>query len=223
VGVSLAGTVAIWEYSVDAAHWTAGSGTTFTLGEGSYGIGTVQVRQTDLAGNTSTVGSNTQAIKVDATVAAPTLALSSDTGTSATDGITKDGTVGVTLAGDVAGWEYSVDGGAHWTGGSGTSFTLGEGSHAIGTVQVRQADLAGNTSTAAANTLAIKVDTTLAAPAFALASDTGTSATDGVTKDGTVNVSLAGDAVRSRMFPLSAASSSCTTCRMRIRSCACSI
>jgi hypothetical protein len=194
VGVTLTGNAASWEYSVDGGtHWTAGSGTSFTLAEGSYAIGTVQVRQADVAGNTSAAGSNTQAIRVDTTVAAPTFALSTDTGTSAADGITKDGTVGVTLAADVAGWEYSVDGGAHWTAGSGTSFTLGEGSHAIGTVQVRQTDTAGNTSTTASNTQAIKVDTTLAAPTFALASDTGASATDGMTKAGAVNVTLAGD------------------------------
>ena len=195
VGVTLAGTVASWEYSVDGGtHWTAGSGTSFTLAEGSYGIGTVQVRQTDTAGNTSTAGANTQALKVDATVATPTIALASDTGTSATDGITTDGTVAVTLASDVAGWEYSVDGGAHWAAGSGTSFTLGEGSHAIGTVQVRQTDLAGNASTAGSNTQALKVDTTLAAPMFALSSDTGASATDGFTQNGAVAVTLAGDA-----------------------------
>ncbi|KGF83078.1 hypothetical protein IA69_02285 [Massilia sp. JS1662] len=194
IAVTLAGTVAAWEYSVDGgAHWTAGSGTAFTLAEGSYAIGTVQVRQTDLAGNTSAVGSNTQAVTVDTTLAAPALALASDTGASATDGITKDGTVAVTLAGDVAGWEYSVDGGTHWTAGSGTSFTLPEGSHAIGQVQVRQTDTAGNLSAAGSNTQAIKVDTTLAAPAFALSSDTGASATDGITKDGTVAVTLASD------------------------------
>lgn len=194
-GVSLAGTVAGWEYSVDGgAHWTAGSGTTFTLAEGSYAVGTVQVRQTDLVGNTSSAGSNTQAIKVDTMVAAPTFALASDTGTGATDGITKDGTVAVALAGDAAGWEYSVDGGTHWTAGSGTSFTLAEGSHAIGTVQVRQTDLAGNASTVGSNAQAITVDTTLAAPAFALSSDTGASATDGFTKIGVVNVTAAADA-----------------------------
>ncbi|MFL6635159.1 MAG: Ig-like domain-containing protein, partial [Massilia sp.] len=192
VGVTLAADVAGWEYSVDGgAHWTMGSGTTFTLAEGSHGIGTVQVRQTDTAGNLSAVQAGAQAITVDTTLAAPAFALSSDTGASAGDGITQDGTVGVTLAGDVAGWDYSVDGGAHWTAGSGTSFTLAEGSHAIGTVQVRQTDTAGNVNTAT-NAAALTVATSVAAPSLALSSDTGASATDGVTKIGTVGVTLAG-------------------------------
>ena len=188
VGVTLASDVAGWEYSVDGGtHWTAGSGTSFTLGEGSHAIGTVEVRQTDAAGNTSTA-TNAAALTVATSVAAPGLSLSNDTGASTTDGVTKDGTVGVTLAGTVAAWEYSVDGGTHWTAGSGTTFTLAEGSYAIGTVQVRQTDTAGNTSTVGSNAQALKVDTTIAAPAFALSSDTGTSATDGITKNDTVDV-----------------------------------
>ena len=193
VNVALAGDVAGWEYSVDGgAHWTAGSGTSFTLAEGSHAIGAVQVRQTDTAGNVNTA-TNAAALTVATSVAAPGLSLTSDTGASPSDGITKVATVDVTLAGDAAGWEYSADGGAHWTAGSGTSFTLPEGSYAIGQVQVRQTDLAGNTSTVASNTQTLKIDATLAAPALALASDTGASATDGITKDGTVAVTLAGD------------------------------
>ncbi|MCS0807655.1 Ig-like domain-containing protein, partial [Massilia agilis] len=135
-------------------------------------------------GSTTPTGAN-QGYTVDNSVAAPSMALAADTGTSNSDGITKDGTINVTLAGDVASWEYSLDSGAHWTAGSGTSFTLAGGSYSAGAVQVRQTDVAGNLSSAASNAAAITVDTSAAAPSFALHSDGGANASDGITRDGT--------------------------------------
>jgi hypothetical protein len=45
-------TGASWEYSVNSGTaWATGTGTTFTLGDGGYTDGQVQVRQTDEAGN----------------------------------------------------------------------------------------------------------------------------------------------------------------------------
>ncbi|MCS0810853.1 Ig-like domain-containing protein, partial [Massilia agilis] len=191
VNVTLPLDAASWEYSVDGgAHWTAGSGTSFNLPAGTQAVGQVQVRYTDVAGNLSAAGSNAAAITIDTSVAAPALALAADTGTSNSDGITKDGTINVTLAGDVASWEYSVDSGAHWNTGSGTSFTLADGSYSAGTVQVRQTDNAGNLSAAASSAAAITVDTAAAAPAFALHSDSGASNADGISRDGTVDVTL---------------------------------
>jgi peptidyl-prolyl cis-trans isomerase A (cyclophilin A) len=56
-----------------------------------------------------------------------------------------------TLAGLEVGasFEYSLDGGAHWTSGSGNSFTAPAGSYAADAIQVRQTDAAGNQSTVA--------------------------------------------------------------------------
>jgi hypothetical protein len=54
----------------------------------------------------------------------PTLSLSADTGASATDGITNNGVIEVTALKAGATWEYSLDGGANWLAGSGSSFTL---------------------------------------------------------------------------------------------------
>ncbi|MBS7457396.1 Ig-like domain-containing protein [Coralloluteibacterium stylophorae] len=46
-----------WEYSLDAGEtWTAGSGTSFEVPEGSYAEGEVRVRQRDAAGNLSDSG-----------------------------------------------------------------------------------------------------------------------------------------------------------------------
>ncbi|MBU1468019.1 MAG: hypothetical protein KJ883_16945, partial [Gammaproteobacteria bacterium] len=199
INVTLAEDAASWDYSIDGGeNWSTGTDSSFELdANATYEIGDIQVRQTDAAGNTSTASSNSTAITVDTTaLAAPSFALATDTGTSDSDGITNDTTVTVTLDDDVASWQYSLDGGSTWNTGTDSSFELSADTfYSIGTIQVRQTDTAGNTSTASSNSTAITVDTTaLAAPSFALASDTGTSNSDGITNDATVNVTLADDA-----------------------------
>jgi uncharacterized repeat protein (TIGR02059 family) len=79
---------------------------------------------------------------------APAAALASDTGVSASDGVTSNGVVNVSGLESGATWEFSTNGGSSWTAGTGTSFTLGAGSYASGAVQVRQTDAAGNVSAA---------------------------------------------------------------------------
>jgi hypothetical protein len=177
-----------WEYSTNSgSSWTAGTGSSFTLPAGSYGSGQVRVRQTDTAGNTSAEGSF-GAVRVDGSAATPTLTLASDTGASGVDGITKTGTVTVTGIESGATWEYSTDNGSSWNAGTGSSFTLAAGAYTAGHVQVRQTDLAGNLS-GTGSLGAVTVDATApGAPGAALASDTGASSSDGVTSDGTVNV-----------------------------------
>ncbi|BBP45129.1 hypothetical protein THMIRHAS_05020 [Thiosulfatimonas sediminis] len=185
---------ATWEYSLDnGATFTAGTGTSFNLtNDTAYAMGTVQVRQTDVAGNTSLAGSNAMAWTEDSTnPAAPTIALNSDTGSSAADGITSDNVVNVSALEAGATWEYSLDGGSNFTAGTGTSFNLADDTtYNIGDVQVRQTDVAGNTSLAGSNNaIAWTEDSTNpAAPTIALNSDTGSSAVDGITSDNVVNV-----------------------------------
>lgn len=75
------------------------------------------------------------------------VALANDNGTSASDNVSNDGTVNVTLAEANGTWEYTVDGNAGtptWFTGIGSSFTLNSGSYASGDIQVRQIDAAGN-------------------------------------------------------------------------------
>ncbi len=195
INVTLADDAASWQYSTDGGGtWETGTGTSFELTEGSYGSNAIQVRQTDTAGNTSEAAANTSAITVDTTALAPSFSLASDSGSSGTDSITNDATINVTLADDAASWQYSTDGGGTWETGTGTSFELIEGSYGSNAIQVRQTDTAGNTSEAAANTSAITVDTTALAPSFSLASDSGSSGTDSITNDATINVTLAADA-----------------------------
>ena len=84
------------------------------------------------------------------------LSLATDTGTSATDHITNNGTINVSGLEQNATWEYRVNGGS-WQLGTGSSFTLNEGVYT--SVEVRQTDSAGNTS-AITNLGAVTVDTT---------------------------------------------------------------
>jgi hypothetical protein len=185
---------ASWQYSTNSgSSWTNGSGSSFALAAGTYAIGVVRVRQTDVAGNTGTAGSNAAAINVDTTLpAAPSLALANDTGSSNADGITNVGTVNVSGIEPNASWQYSTNSGSSWTNGSGTTFNLPAGTYAIGVVQVRQTDAAGNTGTAGSNSAAINVDTTLpAAPALALGTGVaaGATATEATQASGVVTVS----------------------------------
>ena len=195
IDVTLAGDAASWQYSLNSGStWNTGGGTSFELGNNTtYATGAIQVRQTDIAGNTSSAASNTSTITTDMTVAVPSFALRTDSGTPG-DGITNDATVDVTLAGDVASWQYSLNSGSTWNTGSGTSFELGDNTtYGTGAIQVHQTDIAGNTSSAASNTSTITTDMTVAVPSFELHEDTGSSGNDGITKDATIDVTLAGE------------------------------
>lgn len=112
-----------------------------TLLQGSNSLA-LQVR--DLAGNAGTAASQTFTLDTTAP-AAPGLAESA--GLVTVSGLEAGGT-----------WEYSTNAGAAWTAGTGTGFTLPTGNYAIGAVQVRQADAAGNVSSAASNGSAINLD-----------------------------------------------------------------
>ncbi|MBR8222444.1 Ig-like domain-containing protein [Burkholderia ambifaria] len=160
------------QYSVDnGAHWN----TSFSAVEG---LNNVQVRQIDVSGNTSAPTSFS--FTLDTSAAAPGVALTSDSGSSATDHITNVGTLNVTGIETGATVQYSIDNGAHWN----TSFSAVEG---LNNVQVRQVDVAGNTS--AATSFSFTLDTSAAAPGVALTSDSGSSATDHITNVGTLNLS----------------------------------
>ncbi|WP_244098726.1 beta strand repeat-containing protein [Burkholderia ambifaria] len=159
------------QYSVDnGAHWN----TSFSAVEG---LNNVQVRQIDVAGNTSS--STSFSFTLDTSAAAPGVALTTDSGSSATDHITNVGTLNVTGIETGATVQYSVDNGAHWS----TSFGALEG---LNNVQVREIDVAGNTSPA--TSFSFTLDTSAAAPGVALTTDSGSSATDHITNVGTLNV-----------------------------------
>ncbi|WP_244100309.1 Ig-like domain-containing protein, partial [Burkholderia ambifaria] len=171
LNVSGVETGAVVEYSIDGGHiWN----TSFNAVEG---VNDVQVRQTDVAGNTSDPTSFS--FTLDTSAAAPGIALTTDSGSNSIDHITNVGTLNLTGVETGATVEYSTDGGHTWN----TSFNAIEG---VNDVQVRQTDIAGNTSDP--TSFSFTLDTSAAAPGVALASDSGSSATDHITSAGTLNL-----------------------------------
>jgi hypothetical protein len=135
-----------------------------------------------VAGNAATQA--TKSVTVDTTAPTPTFTFANDSGASATDKITKYGTINVVLADDVYSWQYSVNGGSTWANGSGTSFVLNEGTYSIDTVKVKQTDMSGNISNAGSNAISYIVD--LTAPILSISGivdDSGRSNTDFITND----------------------------------------
>ncbi|WP_230964347.1 beta strand repeat-containing protein, partial [Burkholderia stagnalis] len=164
-------TGAVVEYSTDGGHtWS----TSFNATEG---VNDVQVRQTDIAGNTSNPTSFS--FTLDTSAAAPGVALTTDSGSSASDHVTNVGTLNLTGIETGATVQYSVDNGSHWN----TSFSAVEGTN---NVQVRQIDVAGNTSSA--TSFSFTLDTSVAAPGVALTTDSGSSASDHITNVGMLNL-----------------------------------
>ena len=117
-------------YSVDG-------GSTFT---GSFsavaGLNNVIVRATDVAGNTKDTAFS---FTLDTSTAAPVVALTSDSGSSASDHITNVGTLNVSGLESGATVSYSIDGGTTFT----SSFAAVAG---LNNVIVRATDVAGNTN-----------------------------------------------------------------------------
>ncbi|AVM75442.1 Ig-like domain-containing protein [Magnetospirillum gryphiswaldense] len=164
----------------------------------SAGAHTLTAKATDAAGNQG-VASTGLSVTIDTTApAAPTaLTISSDTGNSATDGITSDTTL--TIGGSAeanASVEVFKDGvsiGTTTANGAGawsfdyTGTTLTEGSYAFTAIAT---DVAGNVGTAS-TTKAVTVDTTApAVPAVtAISSDTGVDGADAITTDTTLVIS----------------------------------
>ncbi|SGZ73104.1 Alkaline phosphatase [Bathymodiolus thermophilus thioautotrophic gill symbiont] len=77
-----------------------------------------------------------------------------------TGGATNDTTITVSGMKEGATWQYSIDGGASFTDGTGSSFVLREGTYAENIIQIKQTDTAGNTLTVIKNTSPVVVDTT---------------------------------------------------------------
>jgi Ca2+-binding RTX toxin-like protein len=113
------------------------------------GTHTVKVFQTDAAGNVSSAGSLTFTLD-RAKPATPTLALTADTGKSASDRITSNGAL--TISGKEAGTtlSYIVDGGA-----ASSTYDPNALASGIHTVKVLQTDAAGNVSSAGSLTFTL--------------------------------------------------------------------
>ncbi|OAI00842.1 DUF4347 domain-containing protein [Methylomonas methanica] len=186
------GTTLSFSYTVQAGDTSADLdyGATSSL---ALNGGTILDSSTSLAavltlaspGAANSLGANKD-IVVDTTApAAPGLALNSDSGSSNSDRITNIGAITVSGLEGGASWEYSTNGGSSWTTGSGSSFTLsGDGAKSV---VVRQTDTTGNLS-GSSSAYTFTLDTSATAPTLALAEDNGSSNSDGITNNATVNV-----------------------------------
>ena len=143
---------AMWEYSLDGGtSWTTGtSSNSFkAASDTTYDAGKIQVRQTDVAGNTAT-GMNATKIVFDNSILTPFLEFEEDTarlGGTNDDGVTKNGKVILSnLDPDLDYWEYTIDGGDTWIGGEGNSFVLPQGTYTDYDLLVRVVNIAGQSS-----------------------------------------------------------------------------
>jgi hypothetical protein len=164
---------AVPEYSID-------NGTTWNDSfNAAEGLNTVLVRQT--IGGSSSDGTNFEFILDTTAPKPPRVDLADDTGGSAVDHVTQNGSLVLTNVESDAKVEYSTNGGVSWI----ASFNAVEG---VNTVKVRQTDVSGNISDAAL--LSFLLDTSPpAVPGVALAADTGASPTDLITNDATLALS----------------------------------
>ncbi|SFC61201.1 Ig-like domain-containing protein [Massilia yuzhufengensis] len=191
--------------TVELFDGTTSLGTTIASGSGAWsmtlgsstaladGVHTITVQQTDIAGNIS-VASDALELTIDTSAPNAALApvlLTSD-GTPSPDGITRNearlggsgaeanGQVKIMLGAATVG-DGSADGNGNWT----ATFTsaLADGLHSF---TVHQVDAAGNLG--AGSAISFTVDRTAPAstastPLLDAASDTGSSSSDGITKD----------------------------------------
>ncbi|WP_416757828.1 type I secretion C-terminal target domain-containing protein [Roseateles sp. So40a] len=183
-----------WTYEFDTGERGTGRGTAsidplWRLPEGER---TVTVRVEDGAGNVATSHLN---FTLDRTSPGPlTLQLVHDTGASATDGITQDGTIAVSGLKPGDKWYYRVSSNdlgdvVRWTEGDPNTMTIP--SSALGAdgkklIDVMPMDPAGNISQADMGSLWIELDRHADAPLLVLKHDTGGSAGDFITADSTV-------------------------------------
>jgi hypothetical protein len=113
---------------------------------------------------------------------APTVALAQTTGAGS---LTRDGRVDVGGVLPGASWEYSVDGGASWSTGSGTYFTA----TADGSTQALARQSIGRLQSPVSNRVSFTLDASApTAPSLALIIDSGVSSTDGISNGGAVTV-----------------------------------
>ena len=170
------------EYSLDGGTtWSTNAPTAAQLVQGAN---TIDVRQTDVAGNVSAV--TPFAFTLDTVLPiAPGVALTSDSGTSNSDHITNNPALTLSSIEPGAKVEYSLDGGTTWSTNAPTAAQLVQGAN---TIDVRQTDVAGNVS--AVTPFAFTLDTVLpVAPGVALTSDSGTSNSDHITNNPALTLS----------------------------------
>ncbi|WP_343634029.1 hypothetical protein [Roseateles sp.] len=143
-----------WDYSLDGEKtWTTGTGDSISANALAEGANHVTIRQTDAAGNQST--SQLDVVK-DTTVSMPTV-----TPSNGANPINGSGSVAVSGLEAGAKWDYSLDNGATWKQGAGSSIAASDLSEGTNHITIRQTDSVGNQ---AATSIDVVKDTQVAAP-----------------------------------------------------------
>ena len=153
-----------WEFSTDGGQtWKPGTGNAISGADLKEGDNTIDVKQTDAAGNEAT---SSVIVNKDTKIERPTA-------TPSTGGaIGANGWVNVGALEDNAEWFYSLDNGKTWAQGTGSTIrgsSLRDGDNMI---TIKQIDVAGNQ---AMSTTTIKVDLHAIAPDFEFSSGNGSS------------------------------------------------
>jgi uncharacterized delta-60 repeat protein len=185
---------ASWEYSSDGGfNWIIGTGTNFTLTED--GTKYALARQTDLAGNTSSISTFIFTLDTTAPIKTSTVTtMTLDTGASSTDFLTNNGSAGRIYNGTLSAalsagetLQVSVDGGTTWANATVSTtnwnFTDNTAKSSNWNILTRVVDTAGNGTI---RSKAVTLDQQISAASavtldLAAASDTGSSATDNLT------------------------------------------
>ncbi|WP_168414646.1 Ig-like domain-containing protein [Acinetobacter indicus] len=154
---------ATWSYSTNGGKdWNIGTGSSFNLKDGNYAAGSIIVKAVDAAGNVKETAT-TKAITVDTAAPRELSEGLVDTGISNTDRYTYEAIVDV--SGIESGTEqfYSLDNGASWNPISNGSFELTDQNSGVITfdseqVQIKQVDLAGNTTVTKLDAITLDLD-----------------------------------------------------------------
>lgn len=135
---------ATWEYRVDGGDWLVGNGDALSAAALREGSQTVDVRQTDAAGNVSAI--DTLAVTLDATPpdALAATAHARNGAEAANRLINATGYLSIDNLESGATWQFKIGDDDRWRNGTGSHLStrvLDEGDN---TIQIRQMDAAGN-------------------------------------------------------------------------------
>ena len=97
-----------WAYRIGSGNWTSGTGSQFSLPEGSHVLGNVRVRQTDDAGNTSAEGANSAPFIIDLTAPTAPQAMLAFYKPDGIARVSSQGTVNVAGLEPTATWAYML-------------------------------------------------------------------------------------------------------------------
>ncbi|MGB9992605.1 beta strand repeat-containing protein [Pseudoduganella rhizocola] len=148
------------------------SGSILDIGEGLWTLGGTSAGYSTLTAGgmsllvksgISLLGNTVSAVATPAMVFTDSSPMSGGYGA---DRITADSSFSVSGLESGGHWKYSTNGGSTWLDGSGSSFTLAEGTYAAGQVKIQQWNASEAPSAVASNSAAFTVDTT--APAGTL-------------------------------------------------------